>query len=551
MSKTQKNKPTLQFLWRVTGKHKWNVIWLTLIQSALALFATVQAAILRNVVDRAAEGNHSAFVSAAIFLAAVVAIQLILRALYRPLRIRAQGVFENAFKSRLFHTLLWDDYSYVAGTHSGEWMNRLTSDTLVISENMAQILPDLIGMIVQLLGALIYMLILCPILTYVVVPTGVIVGVVAMLFRKRMKALYHRIQEADGDLRVYMTEHLQNMVVVRSFAQEENVQAGADERMKKHLDAKMRRVRFFNLAQVAYGIFFRGTFLLGALVCGYGILQGTVSYGTFTAVLQLIAQIQSPIANITGILPRYYAMLASAERLMEAEPYIRNDVPTEGVEDFSKLGFDHVDFAYSSEDEDRKETFVLRDFNLSVNKGEYVAITGHSGSGKSTALRLLMGLYHPSEGQCYVQTPKGKIPLDQAKRQLFAYVPQGNQLMSGTIREVVCFEDNEKMQQEEKIREALKISCADEFVDTLEDGLETLLGERGAGLSEGQMQRIAIARAVMSSHPILLLDEATSALDEKTEQRLLANLRSMTDRTVIIVTHRMSVLSICDQEYKI
>ena len=554
MTKKQKNRPTLQYLWKVTGKQKWSILFLTLIQIALALFATVQAAVLRSVVDRASEKDMDAFTKVAVFLVLVVVIQLILRAIYRPLRIYAQSKVENAFKSRLFHTLLWDDYAYTSGTHSGEWMNRLTSDTHVISDNMTQIIPDLIGMIVQLLGALIYLLFLCPILAYIVVPTGIIVCLVAMLFRNRMKILHKKIQEADGSLRIYMTEHLQNMVVVRSFAKEESVSEGADARMKKHHEAKMKRVRFYNLAQVAYGIFFRGVFLLGALICGYGILQGTISYGTFTAVLQLIGQVQSPIANITAILPRYYAMLASAERLMETEPFICKPESTKGVEDFSAIGFEDVNFAYGGgeeEDKERKDEFVLTGFSLKINKGDYIAVTGHSGCGKSTALRLLMGLYRPQSGQCYVELSGKRLPLEKARRQLFAYVPQGNQLMSGTIREVVTFEDAGRMKEDEAIRRALRIACADEFVDTLEEGLDTKLGERGAGLSEGQMQRIAIARAVFSSHPILLLDEATSALDENTERKLLDNLRSMTDRTVIIVTHRMSVLSICNQECRI
>ena len=554
MTKKQKNKPTLQYLWAVTGKQKWSILFLTLIQIALALFATLQAAVLRGVVDRASEKDMSAFGKMAVFLVCVVVIQLVLRAFYRPLRIYAQSKVENAFKSRLFHTLLWDDYAYTSGTHSGEWMNRLTSDTHVISDNMTQIIPDLIGMIVQLLGALIYLLILCPILAYIVVPTGIIVCLVAMLFRNRMKILHKKIQETDGRLRIYMTEHLQNMVVVRSFAKEESVSQGADLRMKRHHEAKMRRVWFYNLAQIAYGIFFRGVFLIGALICGYGILQGTISYGTFTAVLQLIGQVQSPIANITAIMPRYYAMLASAERLMETEPDVLQLKSTNGVENFSCIGFENVNFSYGGgekEEKERKDAFVLNGFSLKIGKGDYVAVTGHSGCGKSTALRLLMGLYRPLSGTCYVELDGKRLPLEDARRQLFAYVPQGNQLMSGTIREVVTFEDPEKMKEDDAIRRALQIACADEFVDTLKEGLDTKLGERGAGLSEGQMQRIAIARAVFSSHPILLLDEATSALDEKTERKLLDNLRSMTDRTVIIVTHRMSVLSICNQECRI
>ena len=545
-TKKSKNKNAVSFIWEVIGRQRWNIVAMTGIQILLAVFLTLQAGVLRNVVDRAAEGNKDAFVKMAILLVALVLIQVVLRAVIRPLRAYVTGAIENAFKRRLFHTLLWDDYSYVAGVHSGEWMNRLTSDTKVIADTITEIIPDLTGMLFRLAGAMIYMLILFPMLVYVIFPAGAIICIVSLLFRWKMKKLHKGIQEADGDLRVYLTDHLQSMVVVRSFAQEDCVEKGAEERLSNHLHARMVRAHFSNLSQIAYAFFLRGTYLLAAVVCGYGILNGSISYGTFTAVLELTAQIQYPLANMSGYLPRYYAMLASAERLMEAEAYL-TERPEETKTDFTGLGLQNVDFAYKGE----KESTVFTDFSIHVKRGDHVAITGPSGSGKSTVLRLLMGLYNPEKGSAYLETEKEKIPLEKARRSLFAYVPQGNHLMSGTIREVICFGDKTRMQDEEAMWKALKIACAEDFVKETEKGLDTKLGERGAGFSEGQIQRIAIARAIFSSHPILILDEATSALDEETEERLLETLRSQTDRTVIIVTHRKSVLKICNQEYHI
>lgn len=191
---------------------------------------------------------------------------------------------------------------------------------------------------------------------------------------------------------------------------------------------------------------------------------------------------------------------------------------------------------------------VLQDVSLTVRKGEYVVFTGPSGCGKSTLLKLLMCLYPLDSGQRFLSTKTGNQPLTPAWKSLFAYVPQGNQLLSGSIRSIVAFGDEDRAQDENAIYNALKIACADDFVRRLENGLDTVLGERGAGLSEGQMQRIAIARAVYSNHPILLLDEATSALDEATALRLLNNLRKMTDKTVILVTHRMNQTGFFDAE---
>lgn len=191
---------------------------------------------------------------------------------------------------------------------------------------------------------------------------------------------------------------------------------------------------------------------------------------------------------------------------------------------------------------------MLENISLEIQKGEYVAFTGHSGCGKSTALKLLMSIYRLDSGKrLLVEKDGSSQPLDSRWHRLFAYVPQGNQLMSGTIRDIVSFADKSQSGDEEKIAQALKIACADEFVGELESGIDTLLGERGTGLSEGQMQRIAIARAIFSESPVLLLDEATSALDSQTEKQLLENLRSMTDKTVVIVTHRPAALEICDR----
>ncbi|MDO4340961.1 MAG: ABC transporter ATP-binding protein [Eubacteriales bacterium] len=374
------------------------------------------------------------------------------------------------------------------------------------------------------------------------------------------KPSYFRYSGDGGRLRVFFQERLGSLMIVRTFVQERQTEEKAAALMKEHKTARMCRNRFSNICNIGFGAVMNGAYALGAAFCGYGILSGTMSYGNFMAILQLIGQVQNPFANITGYLPKYYAMIASAERLMEVENFedeYTDTVPEAELrrfyeEEFCGLGLRDAVFTYEppveTEEAEPVMPAVLSGLNLEIKKGEHVAFTGLSGCGKSTVLKLLMCLYPLDSGERYLLTRQGELPLTPAWRGLFAYVPQGNQLLSGTIREIVAFGDSDKMYRDKRLWNALEIACAEVFVSELDQGLDTMLGERGAGLSEGQMQRIAIARAVFSEHPVLFLDEATSALDEATAAQLLGNLRTMTDKTVILVTHRTSTKVLIEKE---
>lgn len=377
-----------------------------------------------------------------------------------------------------------------------------------------------------------------------------------------LKKLHKQVQERDGKLRIFLQEHIGSMMMIRSFATEQQTEDEASDKMLQHKTARMRKNHFSNFCNIGFGLAMNGMYLFGVCYCGYGILLGTISYGTLTAITQLISQIQAPFANITGYLPRFYAMVASAERLMEIEQFSNDseksalDIQTVKAYYSDKLksfGIKNANFTYYPAVDSIKglskdsQPVVLKNISIEIGKGEYVAFTGHSGCGKSTVLKLLMSIYQLDSGKRYITDKDGEKALSAEWHRLFAYVPQGNQLMSGTIREIVAFADKADMQNDERIHQALRIACADDFVAELDGGIDTLLGERGTGLSEGQMQRIAIARAIYSESPILLLDEATSALDADTEKMLLQNLRNMTDKTVVIVTHRPAALEICDR----
>lgn len=553
------SRGTLGWIGATAGMAKSYILLLLTVQAVLGISSVGYALLLRRLINAAVAGERTAFFEAIGMFALLVMAQVLLRALNRHFEELSRAILENRFKDNLFSNLLKSDYASVTKVHSGEWMNRLTSDTVVVADGMTQILPGLTGMAVKMIGALAAILWMEPRFLYILIPGGILLVFFSYAFRKVMKRLHKVIQEKDGFLRVFLSEHLGSLIVIRTFAQEKNVRNGAWERMKAHQDARMKRNVFSNICNIGFGTVMNGAYVLGAFFGGYGILTGTMTYGNLIAILQLISQIQNPFANITGYLPRYYGMLASAERLMEAEEFEKEeeDIPSEEeVQSFYKtefqgLGLRHAAFTYQPPvQQDGKQTempIVFADLNLKIQKGEYVAFVGPSGCGKSTVLKLLMCLYSLDHGKRYLKTESGELDLSGKWRTLFAYVPQGNQLLSGTIREIVAFGDPEKMKLDERLHQALEIACAEEFVQELERGVDTLLGERGMGLSEGQMQRIAVARAIFSEHPILLLDEATSSLDEATEAKLLANLRNMTEKTVIIVTHRAAVLGICDK----
>ena len=556
------NQSAQKWLYTVPGRKKWYIVILTLLEALLGGSGVLYALLLRGVVDAAVDGNRSGFWQYLILIITLSAAQIALRALVRWLTELSKASFENVFKGRLTETLLKKDYLRINALHSGEWMNRLTSDTVVVANGYTDIIPGAVGMIVKLISALVMIIAIEPLFAAILIPGGIVLGLLTMLFRKTMKRLHKNVQESDGKLRIFLQERIASLLMLRSFAAEEQTQEGAQEKMNAHKAARMRRIRFSNLCNIGFGAAMTGMYLIAVGWSGYGILVGTISFGTLTAIMSLVSQVQAPMASITGFLPRYYAVVASAERLMEAESFENEDAaakPLSEMIDFyrselSAIGLKDISFTYYPVSDDvlsiekTDMPIVLENLSLEIQKSEYTAFTGTSGCGKSTALKLLMCVMRPDAGSRYYRNGQGtESELTSAYRRLFAYVPQGNYLMSGTIREIVSFAEPQAGHDEGRIQNALKIACAEEFVSELDSGVDTLLGERGAGLSEGQMQRIAIARAIFSGSPILLLDEATSALDGATEKRLLENLRTMTDKTVVIVTHRPAALSICDR----
>lgn len=558
MKEKSTDKAVIRWLLCATKGKKRYVGLMILISMITGVTSMGYAVLFSGLIDSAIAGQSDVFRQHALWLILLVVWQFTLGCVSRFLDEFTCASLENTLKKRLFSNILTKDYASVTATHSGEWIHRLTSDVTMAAVSFARIPSGVAGTVTRLISAITLLMTFAPAFTLVFASAGVVVILATWGLRKAIKKLHKDVQIADGKLRVFLTERLGSMMILRAFEQENAAVAQGEVLMDTHKAARMRKNRVSNFFHAGFALAMNSAFVSGAIYCGFGILNGTLSYGTFTAVQQLLGQSKGPIANFSAYFSQYSATLASAERLMEVESYA--DTPAESAvadmgrfyrESFRSLGLRKACFTYlpvgGLESGEQTRKTVLKNQDLCVSKGEYVAFCGPSGCGKSTVLKLLMCLYELDSGERFLTSDSGEVPLTASWRGLFSYVPQGNQLMSGTIREVVTFADPADMKREADIQRALTIACADKFIAELPDGLDTLLGERGAGLSEGQMQRIAIARAVFSDRPVLLLDEATSALDEATEAQVLDNLRAMTDKTVMIVTHRPKALEITDK----
>ena len=318
---------TLHWLWVVPDRRKLNILALIVVQAVNGASGVLYALLLRESVDSAAGHDRLGFWRYMTLFIGLVIVQLALRAVIRWLTELSKSVLENIFKGRLVNILLHGDYLRVSAVHSGEWLNRLTSDAKVVADGYVDILPGIAGMLVKLVSALVMIVVLEPLLVAILIPIGALFVLFTWLFRRKLKVLHKRIQETDGRLRVFLQDRIGSLLMIRSFAAEEQTETEAGVKMREHKVARMRRNRFANLANIGFGAVMSGMYLLGVCWCGYGILVGSISFGTLTAVTQLISQIQAPFANITGYLPRYYAMLASADRLMESSSSVRRPSP--------------------------------------------------------------------------------------------------------------------------------------------------------------------------------------------------------------------------------
>lgn len=542
---------SLAWLYGLLGPNRARLAGLSVLRCAAVLVGVATAAVNRHVLDAAVAA--SAGLAEAIVL--VVLVQATGVALSMALSWCATNLGErmaNDLRASLYERLLgarWEDFSR---HHSEQLLSRLTSDVSGIASGLTGTAVSLLAMVVQAVAA--YWLLwrydaTLAVFIAVLMPVALLASVLVSL---RLRVLQQRVQQAEADYRQRTQEVLSHVAVVKAFEAEKDELSRLARLQGEHARLVRRRARLSVGANLVMGATFTGSYLFAFVHGVLGIAGGAVSYGTFVAFLSLVSQVQNSLSGLGGMLPRAASVVASVARVREVA-----DLPQDGQGTLrepagerrpvpaSPVGVraEGLAFSYGAGRE------VLSDVSFRVAPGEVVAVMGPSGAGKTTLVRLLQGLVDPTRGSVELLCADGARPCS-ASRDLVSYVPQGNTLFSGTIRENLLM--GNAGATEDELRSALAAADALGFVDALTDGLDARVGERAGGISEGQAQRIAIARALVRPAGLLILDEATSALDEDTELAVMRAIRALEPRpTCLVITHRRSVLSFCDRAFSL
>ena len=515
-----------------------------------ALFSLCSVAFafaIKSVIDCGVAGDTDGLTLSAVFICSIVVAQLLLRVANNGLSEFIKGKSEIAIKTYLFAKLFKKEYNELTKFHSGEIITRLSSDVRIVSEGYAGLLPLVVASAVRLIAGVVSLIVLVPVFSLAFIIAGILVFSVITFVKKKIKNLHKKVQESEGKIRAFMQESTENVLAVKVFSIDDKITEKGVKLQKDNFRYKMQKAMFGVTGHATYNLIYSAGYVFALVYGSVMILNGQLTYGALSAVLQLVNNVQVPFASLSNVFPQYYSMLASAERLMEFET-LKDEIRGEPINklnvygDLTQIVFEDVGFNYGREK-------VLETANLAINKNDFVDISGISGIGKSTLIKLLLGVYRPLEGKIYLKCKDKNIPIGENTRSLFSYVPQGNMLFSGTIKDnLLIVKENAT---EEEISRALEISCMKDFFYSLPDKLDTVVGERGLGLSEGQIQRIAIARAVLCDAPVILLDEATSALDEETEEKVLKNLKGINGITLIIISHKQAAKKICNRYIEI
>lgn len=456
------------------------------------------------------------------------------------LGIRAQ----NRMQQRMLDRILRSEWHGKEQRHSGDVLNRLEGDVKNVVDFLTETLPNTLSVLALFLGSFYYLFTMDHLLSFIIVGIIPIFVLFSRVYVNRMRQLTRKVRDSDSKVQSVLQETIQNRMLIKTLEGDNEMVDKLEDTQSELRQNVVKRTAFSVFTNLILNFGFALGYLIAFLWAAVRMSSQTLSFGGMTAFLQLVNKIQGPARSLTRLVPAFVSVFTAAERLMELE---ENPLEEQGdpipFEAPCGIRLDDVSFAYPD-----SETPVVNHLSFDFRPGTCTAVLGETGSGKTTILRMLLALLRPQSGSVSLYNDNRSKQLSPRLRCNIVYVPQGNTLMSGSIRENLRLGKLDAT--DEEMRQALRKSCA-EFVFDLPEGLDTSCTEQGGGLSEGQAQRIAIARALLRNRPVMLFDEATSALDPDTERQLLRNILSDNHRTVIFVTHRMAVVDYCDQVLKL
>ena len=538
-----------KWLYSYAAKYKWLIV----IYIVIGLFATglalAASLVTKNLINEVLGGKISA---AAVALYVFLGLSgIAVSALNRRLSAKISLRVNNEIRADVFGKFISTTWEEVSAFHSGDLLNRINGDVSTVADSVIGWIPSVTIKSAQFIGAI---AIICyydaamALLSLISIPAAALIS--SLLLRK-MRSYGTKIREAGSELMSFFEESLQNIQTVKAFGLSQSLDGRLAQLQKIYYDTSLE----YNAlsVKVTSGMSVLGLFVSYLCMgwCIFRLFTGAIDIGTMVLFIQLSSYLSSSISSLISSVPTVISATVSAGRIISVLNLPREE------EDESLAAREIADFGEAPEIEFRDVSFgyknggkVFSEVNLTVAPGEFAAFVGPSGGGKTTLLRLLLGLVKPQSGKATLSAKGKTTEISSVTRRIFTYVPQEKAMFSGTVAEMLRLFSPEAT--DEEINAALKAACAYDFVAALPEGINTPLGERGAGFSEGQNQRLAIARAVLRKAPVLLLDEATSALDLETERRVLENITAMCrGKTLIVMTHRESVLPLCDSVYRI
>ena len=502
---------------------------------SLLFVNTMQRSI--DIASGAEEGSLYLWVSAmAVIMFAEFGVNISRIWIKNILGIKAQ----NEMQRQMLDRLLRAEWKGRDRHHSGDITNRLENDVSTVVTFLTETLPNMLSTLLMFLGAFTYLCLMDYMLALITVGMLPIFLLLSRIYISKMRKYTRRIRNFDSKVQSILQETVQNRMLIKTLECGDMVINRLDNRQINLRHHVKRRTRFSVLSNVTLHGGFAIGFLIAFLWSTYRLSQHAITFGAMTAFLQLVNRIQTPAKDLTRLAPAFVAVLTAAERLIELEEMPQEE-DGENISLPSPCGIKlcNVSFGYDDGDEN-----IIDNLSFDFPPGSCTAVLGETGAGKTTLIRLLLGLLKPKYGTITIYNDEQNHNMSALMRCNMVYVPQGNTLMSGTIRDNLLMADPNATDHD--MMDALHTACAD-FVAELPEGLYTTIDEKGGGLSEGQSQRITIARALLRKRSIMLFDEATSALDPETEKMLLTNILKNKEQTIIFITHRMAVLEYCDK----